>query len=104
MCDNDYNILFYTEKDMHIEIKKQIKSCYVTTVYECLKKLSLFHFDIIVIGSTDSLDLTAEIISTIRIITYTPVIALTENPLRHKKTLIHAPPHSLLDINNTKQE
>ena len=104
MCDNDYNILFYTEKDMHIEIKKQIKSCYVTTVYECLKKLSLFHFDIIVIGSTDSLDLTAEIISTIRIITNTPVIALTENPLRHKKTLIHAGADSVFDINIGKEE
>ena len=108
MKDTKYKILAYFDNQSYRKLFNEINSDYAENLQILLHNLSLFSYDVLIIGVILYKENISNIISAIRKITQIPIIILTDASsllcMSWKKELIYAGADCVMDINSTIEE
>ena len=108
MKDTKYKILAYFDNQSYRKLFNEINSDYAENLQILLHNLSLFSYDVLIIGVILYKENISNIISAIRKITQIPIIILTDTSsllcMSWKKELIYAGADCVMDINSTTEE
>ena len=108
MKDTKYKILAYFDNQSYRKLFNEINSDYAENLQILLHNLSLFSYDVLIIGVILYKENISNIISAIRKITQIPIIILTDATsllcMSWKKELIYAGADCVMDINSTIEE
>ena len=108
MKDTKYKILAYFDNQSYRKLFNEINSDYAENLQILLHNLSLFSYDVLIIGVIVYKENISNIISAIRKITQIPIIILTDATsllcMSWKKELIYAGADCVMDINSTTEE
>ena len=105
MKDTKYKILAYFDNQSYLKLFNEVNSDYAENLQILLHNLSLFSYDVLIIGVILYKENISNIISAIRKITQIPIIILTDASsllcMSWKKELIYAGADCVMDINST---
>ena len=108
MKDTKYKILAYFDNQSYQKLFNEVNSDYAENLQILLHNLSLFSYDVLIIGVIIYKENISNIISAIRKITQIPIIILTDTSsllcMSWKKELIYAGADCVMDINSTTEE
>ena len=105
MKDTKCNVLIYFDNYSYRKISNNVNSSYAENLHVLLHNLSLFSYDVLIIGAIVYKENICEIISVIRKITWIPIIILIdESFISRKKELIYAGADCVLNIDSTLDE
>lgn len=108
MKDTKYKILAYFDNQSYRKLFNEVNSDYAENLQILLHNLSLFSYDVLIIGVIVYKENISNIISAIRKITQIPIIILTDASsllcMSWKKELIYAGADCVMDINSTIEE
>lgn len=108
MKDTKYKILAYFDNQSYQKLFNEVNSDYAENLQILLHNLSLFSYDVLIIGVILYKENISNIISAIRKITQIPIIILTDTSsllcMSWKKELIYAGADCVMDINSTIEE
>ena len=90
MDNSRYSILIYCDKNTYCPKIKNLNSTYVRNLQECLHKLSLFSYDVILIKEDGIETDICQIITIIRTLTYVPILAIANVELKQIKKIVYA--------------
>ena len=108
MKDTKYKIVAYFDNQSYRKLFNEVNSDYAENLQILLHNLSLFSYDVLIIGVIIYKENISNIISAIRKITQIPIIILTDASsllcMSWKKELIYAGADCIMDINSTTEE
>ena len=108
MKDTKYKILAYFDNQSYRKLFNEVNSDYAENLQILLHNLSLFSYDVLIIGVILYKENISNIISAIRKITQIPIIILTDASsllcMSWKKELIYAGADCVMDIKSSKKE
>ena len=108
MKDTKYKILAYFDNQSYRKLFNEVNSDYAENLQILLHNLSLFSYDVLIIGVILYKENISNIISAIRKITQIPIIILTDTSsllcMSWKKELIYAGADCVMDINSSAEE
>ena len=108
MKDTKYKILAYFDNQSYRKLFNEVNSDYAENLQILLHNLSLFSYDVLIIGVILYKENISNIISAIRKITQIPIIILADASsllcMSWKKESIYAGADCVMDINSTIEE
>ena len=99
-----YKTLIYHEPEIIDDAIGNIEAVYVDTLQECLHRLSLFSYDIILVRLRQNIEDLCAVMACIRMTTFVPVLFLVADTEGMKKKLIHAGADAVMEIGSPDEE